>query len=968
MAIQADTSRVQYTGNASTTQAYPVPFLFFSTTHLRCIVTTNGVDAPMNFVATGEGNPNGGSLTTVTAVPATSTVTIYREVPATQTTSYVEGSDFPAASHERALDKLTMLVQQIMGTLKRTVRVAQSSGETQEIPQIAGANKLLGTDGNGDLGVYDRTTVAVGSTTTGAAGSNAQVTNTGTATSPVLEFSIPGSPTVNAGTTTTTAPGTQASVTAAGTAFARQFNFSIPRGDKGETGLQGLTGPQGGLLNWRGNWSNATAYAVNDVVNHNGALYFATASNTNVTPTNTSHWQPAGTALPTWEKLNESGVSLLTDGKYLSNVWDALGNLTDTSGEVAIASWGDSVSAGKVKLINEELQRIYGKRGIAFDACGYTNSGGATVVTDFTRWPFRIFTLTGSGQSHNFTDFITSAYDAVLCNELTVFYVREPGAGTFTVEAENDASAAYTTLSGFASIDTSNTTLAGGFTKVAIPLGSYRFRISWVSGTVRILGIRARNTATGGIMNIQLGYSGQALESMNTAPSAVVAPILAELNPTVEVLEMKDSLNNWQTALENHHAIASAAVPSMSFLLVGSNPNGPTQNDSNQVSANATTKAVASNLHAAYWDGYAVYGSGAEMVARQWYLNNDDVHPNSIANQYAAARMLNDLGWSRVFSGLRRTGKMWVSDANTSQPWRFINRAGASNLQIIGQPSFHKRLQFANPSGTVVSSISALPSSGNNADGMILSGAGTNMLLANGKARIGSSINTSVALDAALQIEAGRFQMQGAIRNAASENITPTNGELWHDNARQALTMHTKGLSQRIGGVIFVGTQSVTLQNTTNQGGLIPSQGVGTTTLPGAWFMAGRSLTVEASGVYSTHTSDTNITMLLRLGGANIANTGAKALPASIVNGAWRYRAFCTCLQEGGPSTGQIYVYCEYYFDNGQGGITFALCPSAVTLFDSYSPLVLPGPRLTWSTAYNANSITCLQYIATSQG
>jgi hypothetical protein len=148
MAIQADTSRVQYTGNASTTQAYPVPFPFFSATHLRCIVTTNGVDAPMNFVATGEGNPNGGSLTTVTAVPATSTVTIYREVPATQTTSYVEGGDFPAASHERALDKLTMLVQQVIRLGQRTLRLPESQNSPNEIPSpTAGTQTLTATDG-----------------------------------------------------------------------------------------------------------------------------------------------------------------------------------------------------------------------------------------------------------------------------------------------------------------------------------------------------------------------------------------------------------------------------------------------------------------------------------------------------------------------------------------------------------------------------------------------------------------------------------------------------------------------------------------------------------------------------------------------------------------------------------------------------------------------------------------------------
>jgi hypothetical protein len=89
----------------------------------------------------------------------------------------------------------------------------------------------------GDKG--DAATVAAGTTTTGAAGTSASVTNSGTSSAAVFNFTIPRGnagvdSTVAAGTTTTGAAGTSASVTNSGTPNAAVFNFTIPRGDKGD--------------------------------------------------------------------------------------------------------------------------------------------------------------------------------------------------------------------------------------------------------------------------------------------------------------------------------------------------------------------------------------------------------------------------------------------------------------------------------------------------------------------------------------------------------------------------------------------------------------------------------------------------------------------------------------------------------------------------------------------------------------
>ena len=58
-----------------------------------------------------------------------------------------------------------------------------------------------------------------------------------------------------------------------------------PQGTTGATGAQGATGPTGppGSV-WRGAWSGATAYALNDAVSYNGASYICLVANTNQAP------------------------------------------------------------------------------------------------------------------------------------------------------------------------------------------------------------------------------------------------------------------------------------------------------------------------------------------------------------------------------------------------------------------------------------------------------------------------------------------------------------------------------------------------------------------------------------------------------------------------------------------------------------------------------------------------------------
>ena len=148
MAVQSATSRIQYAGNNSTVTSYAVPFVFLENAHLQAIARTSaGVESTVTLTNhTGAGDVNGGTVRTAVAVPVASTLTIYREVPATQTTSYQEGGDFPAASHERALDKLTFIAQQNERIAERSIRVSEADGTRNELDAVA--NTVIGLDAN----------------------------------------------------------------------------------------------------------------------------------------------------------------------------------------------------------------------------------------------------------------------------------------------------------------------------------------------------------------------------------------------------------------------------------------------------------------------------------------------------------------------------------------------------------------------------------------------------------------------------------------------------------------------------------------------------------------------------------------------------------------------------------------------------------------------------------------------------
>lgn len=152
MTVSSTTSRVTYATDGSST-AFPVSFYFLANADLVVLL----VDADGNsetlvlttdYTVSGAGVESGGTVTLLSAPAPGYTIVIYRDPAVTQLTDYAPNDPFPAETHERALDKLTMICQRLYERVARSFGLADSdtSGASVLIPTPVAGRALKWAD------------------------------------------------------------------------------------------------------------------------------------------------------------------------------------------------------------------------------------------------------------------------------------------------------------------------------------------------------------------------------------------------------------------------------------------------------------------------------------------------------------------------------------------------------------------------------------------------------------------------------------------------------------------------------------------------------------------------------------------------------------------------------------------------------------------------------------------------------
>jgi len=122
-------------------------------------VSLDGTEqVPSSWTITGLGSNAGGTVVLNTPLAAGAIVTLGRIIDATQEVDYQPFDAFPAETHEGALDKLTMLVQQNGSAVTRSVRFPFGDDSDPILPDaVTRQLKYFFFDENGDISLADGT-------------------------------------------------------------------------------------------------------------------------------------------------------------------------------------------------------------------------------------------------------------------------------------------------------------------------------------------------------------------------------------------------------------------------------------------------------------------------------------------------------------------------------------------------------------------------------------------------------------------------------------------------------------------------------------------------------------------------------------------------------------------------------------------------------------------------------------------
>ena len=177
MTLSTLTVKNSYSGNGSTT-AFNYTFGINSTSELKVIIRSSLGTETTKTITThytvADAGAAGGTVTFTSGnTPASGeTVVLIRDTDLTQETDYVANDPFPAETHEDALDKMQMQIQEIQEEVDRSIKLSRTNTMTStEFTENATsrASKVLSFDSSGELSVTNEIGNFLGNWATGTA-------------------------------------------------------------------------------------------------------------------------------------------------------------------------------------------------------------------------------------------------------------------------------------------------------------------------------------------------------------------------------------------------------------------------------------------------------------------------------------------------------------------------------------------------------------------------------------------------------------------------------------------------------------------------------------------------------------------------------------------------------------------------------------------------------------------------------
>jgi outer membrane lipoprotein SlyB len=293
---------------------------------------------------------------------------------------------------------------------------------------------------------------------------------------------------------------------------------------------------------------------------------------------------------------------------------------------------GDSVMEGKISAFESMLSRVFG--GIASNAgatMGWSNGAGQVTTGSqvYDLWPTgRYYTLPAAG--------ILTAGKAggtvrIPADRVHVYYYREPGAGTFKIQASRNGGDYEDVI---ASVDAEHSSVTIGIEIIDLLPGDYLIRLVGLTGDVKIPRIMRFMTLGGigaHIADIQRG--GINVAQASQTPVAITQPVIADLAPDVILVEFLDTPELME---QGFAALMENLMSGLSYrpdILVLGSANVPNSGGGLEAATKIQREWCEDDGHA-FIDLAYLFGPTPEAAALAGLQLPDNVHPTPLG--YAA--------------------------------------------------------------------------------------------------------------------------------------------------------------------------------------------------------------------------------------------------------------------------------------------------------------------------------------------
>jgi len=303
MTVTTTETRLSYDADG-VTKNFPFPYKFFEANDLLVYTFDEATETStllvlnVDYTVTGAGLPNGGEVVTTVAPADALTLVIVNDPDIVQEFDYVNADDFPAESHEAALDRLTKICQRLSDRIDRCVSVEDASPEAPptlaDVEQIseeaqasadAAAASAAAAQATADQIEADATQTATDAANAAVASATADAVAAKDAAE-TAATNADASKTSAQTSATNAANSATAASTSAGTAQTAATNAA----NSATAADNSATAADVAKIVWRGLWSGATSYEVNDAVSLNGSSYIAKLAHTGASPPNPTYW------------------------------------------------------------------------------------------------------------------------------------------------------------------------------------------------------------------------------------------------------------------------------------------------------------------------------------------------------------------------------------------------------------------------------------------------------------------------------------------------------------------------------------------------------------------------------------------------------------------------------------------------------------------------------------------------------